>query len=286
MSNPDLGNTTPPQGGLDARPSAGINKAQWTPARRGLVAAGAAIIALTWLYVVIARPTDWENVTGSTSAIITLLGYGIGTICLLIATIPVLPARTLGLIPIAMIINSVVGEIVGSIGIPLYLDSIGTVLVAALAGPIAGMTTGALNNVVWGLLNPAALPFAAGAALIGYLSGEFIHRFNAFKNVGFVVLFGILLGLVGGMVAAPVAAFVYGGTAGVGTGAIVSLFREMGNSLLQAVTFQAFISDPLDKVIVMLIAWGVVKALPRRTVEAFAPAAGPGAAGASTAANK
>lgn len=286
MSNPDFGNTTPPQGGLDARPSAGINKAQWTPARRGLVAAGAAIIALTWLYLVIARPTDWENVTGSTSAIITLLGYGIGTICLLIATIPVLPARTLGLIPIAMIINSVVGEIVGSIGIPLYLDSIGTVLVAALAGPIAGMTTGALNNVVWGLLNPAALPFAAGAALIGYLSGEFIHRFNAFKNVGFVVLFGILLGLVGGMVAAPVAAFVYGGTAGVGTGAIVSLFREMGNSLLQAVTFQAFISDPLDKVIVMLIAWGVVKALPRRTVDTFAPAAGPGAAGASTAANK
>lgn len=280
MSNPNLGNTTPPQGGLDARPSAGINKAQWTPARRGLVAAGAAIIALTWLYLVIARPTDWENVTGSTSAIITLLGYGIGTICLLIATIPVLPARTLGLIPIAMIINSVVGEIVGSIGIPLYLDSIGTVLVAALAGPIAGMTTGALNNVVWGLLNPAALPFAAGAALIGYFSGEFIHRFNAFKNVGFVVLFGILLGLVGGMVAAPVAAFVYGGTAGVGTGAVVSLFRSMGSSLREAVTFQAFATDPVDKTIAMLVAYATVKALPKRTVEAFAPREGLGSKGA------
>lgn len=272
-----------PQGGLDAR---NVNKAEWTPARRGLVAAGAAVIAATWLYLVLARPTDWETVTGSTSGIITLVGYGLGTILLLIATVPVLPARTLGLIPIAMIINSVVGEIVGSIGIPLYLDAIGTVLVAALAGPIAGMTTGALNNVVWGLLNPAALPFAAGAALIGYLSGEFIHRFNAFKNVGLVILYGIILGLIGGAVAAPVAAFVYGGTAGVGTGALVSVFREMGNSLLEAVTFQAFISDPLDKVIVMLIAYAVVKALPRRTVDAFAPAAGPGAAGAAAAATK
>ena len=45
--------------------------------------------------------------------------------------------------------------------------NIQVLLVAALAGPVAGMATGALNNVVWGLLNPAALPFAAGAALIG-----------------------------------------------------------------------------------------------------------------------
>lgn len=257
--------------------------AEWTPARRGLVIAGAAIIAATWLYLVLVRPTDWENVTGSTQGIITLLGYGAGTALLLAATVPVLPARTLGLIPIAMIINSVVGEIVGSIGLPLYLDTIGTVLVAALAGPVAGMTTGALNNVVWGLLNPAALPFAAGAALVGYLSGEFIHRFHAFKNLGTVVLYGLLLGLVGGMVAAPVAAFVYGGTAGVGTGALVSLFREMGGSLIASVTTQAFISDPVDKILVMLIAYATVKALPKRTVDAFAPREGQGSAGATAA---
>lgn len=257
--------------------------AEWTPARRGLVIAGAAIIAATWLYLVLVRPTDWENVTGSTQGIITLLGYGAGTALLLAATVPVLPARTLGLIPIAMIINSVVGEIVGSIGLPLYLDTIGTVLVAALAGPVAGMTTGALNNVVWGLLNPAALPFAAGAALVGYLSGEFIHRFHAFKNLGTVVLYGLLLGLVGGMVAAPVAAFVYGGTAGVGTGALVSLFREMGGSLIASVTTQAFISDPVDKILVMLIAYATVRALPKRTVDAFAPREGQGSAGATAA---
>ncbi|MCP1387368.1 ECF transporter S component [Corynebacterium sp. TA-R-1] len=257
--------------------------AEWTPARRGLVIAGAAVIAATWLYLVLVRPADWENVTGSTQGIITLLGYGIGTILLLIATVPVLPARTLGLIPIAMIINSVVGEIVGSSGLPLYLDSVGTVLVAALAGPVAGMTTGALNNVVWGLLNPAALPFAAGAALIGWLSGEFIHRFHAFKNIGTVIIYGLLLGVVGGMVAAPVAAFVYGGTAGVGTGALVSLFREMGGSLIASVTTQAFISDPVDKLIVMLVAFFTVKALPKRTVDAFAPREGQGSAGATAA---
>ena len=246
-------------------------KAQWTPLRRVLVALGALIIAATWLYFVLVRPADWDQVTGSGPGITLLAGYGVGTLLLLVAIVPVLPARTLGLIPIAIIINSVIGEIVGSIGLPLYLDSVGTVLVAALAGPVAGMATGALNNVVWGLVNPAALPFAAGAALVGWLAGVFIHRFNAFRNPGTVVGFGLVLGVVGGMVAAPVAAYVYGGTAGVGTGALVSLFREMGGSLIASVTTQAFISDPVDKVLVMLIAFFTVKALPKRTVSAFAP---------------
>lgn len=246
-------------------------KAQWTPLRRVLVALGALIIAATWLYFVLVRPADWDQVTGSGPGITLLAGYGVGTLLLLVAIVPVLPARTLGLIPIAIIINSVIGEIVGSIGLPLYLDSVGTVLVAALAGPVAGMATGALNNVVWGLVNPAALPFAAGAALVGWLAGVFIHRFNAFRNPGTVVGFGLVLGVVGGMVAAPVAAYVYGGTAGVGTGALVSLFREMGGSLIASVTTQAFISDPVDKLIVLFIAYATVEALPKRTVAAFAP---------------
>ena len=43
--------------GMPMRPGA-----EWTPARRALVIAGAAVIAATWLYVVLARPTEWENV--------------------------------------------------------------------------------------------------------------------------------------------------------------------------------------------------------------------------------
>ena len=242
---------------------------QWTPARRALAALGAGVIFATWLYIVLVRPGDWENVTSSREGLVTLAGYGLGTVLLLAAALPTLPARTIGLIPIAMIINSVVGQIVGSIGLPLYLDSIGTVLVAALAGPVAGMATGALNNVVWSLFTPAALPFAAGAALVGYLAGVFIHKFGAFRNAGFAVVSGVILGIVGGMVAAPVAAFVYGGTSGVGTGAVVWLFREMGASLLQSVTFQSFVSDPLDKALVMLIVFGALKAMPKKTVRSF-----------------
>ena len=47
--------------------------------------------------------------------------------------------RTIVLIPIAIAINIVLGQTVAAaLKVPIYLDSIGTILVGVLAGPIAG----------------------------------------------------------------------------------------------------------------------------------------------------
>ena len=116
-----------------------------------LIWAGALVIAATWLFLVLTRPTDWESIGGSTEAIVTLVGYVGGAVLLIAGILPRLTARELGLIPVALVINMIVGQIVGSTGLPLYLDSVGTMLVAALAGPAAGLATGALTSVVWGV---------------------------------------------------------------------------------------------------------------------------------------
>ncbi len=88
--------------------------------------------------------------------------------------------RTIVLIPIAIAINIVLGQTVGSVlKIPIYLDSIGTILVGVLAGPIPGLVTGLLANLIWTyvlpppLQSPYAAPFAIVAAEIGFLSGIF-----------------------------------------------------------------------------------------------------------------
>ena len=236
--------------------------------QKTLAGVGALFIAATWVFVVVARPTDWSSVGASSQALITLGGYVTGAVLLLVATVPALPARLVSMIPVALVLNIVVGQIIGSVGIPLYLDSTGTVLVAALAGPWAGIATGVLSSLVWSAFNPSVLPFAATSAAVGGLAGVAIKH-GALKNVATVLLSGAVIGIVVGMLAAPVAAFVYGGTAGVGTGAVVSLLREMGHSLLQSVTLQSFMSDPLDKALVMLLVWLVLKSLPKRTLAAF-----------------
>lgn len=232
-----------------------------TPVRTISVVLGGVLIAATWSYLVLLRPTNWESVGASPEALITLVGYVGATVLILGGVLPQLPARTIAIIPVALLVNILLGQVIGSVGVPLYLDAVGTVLVAVLAGPRAGLATGALSSVVWALVNPMALPFAAASALTGWLAGT-AARYGAFRNIGLAAGAGAGVGLVSGIVAAPVAAFVYGGTAGVGTGALVSLFREMGNSLLSSVTLQSVISDPLDKAIVFALVFAVVRSLP------------------------
>jgi energy-coupling factor transport system substrate-specific component len=86
--------------------------------------------------------------------------------------------RTIVLIPIAIAINIILGQTVASVlKVPIYLDSIGTVLVAVLAGPIPGLLTGLLANLIWTYVLPAPLnspyaaPFAVVAAEIGLVAG-------------------------------------------------------------------------------------------------------------------
>lgn len=86
--------------------------------------------------------------------------------------------RTLVLMPLAIAINIVLGAAVGNaLKIPIYLDSIGTILVGALAGPIPGALTGLLSNLLWAYAVPPPLQnipagaFAIVAAVIGLLAG-------------------------------------------------------------------------------------------------------------------
>ena len=86
--------------------------------------------------------------------------------------------RTVVLMPVAIAVNIVLGAAVGNaLKIPIYLDSIGTILVGALAGPIPGALTGLLSNLLWTYVVPppfnsgVAAAFAVVAVVIGLIAG-------------------------------------------------------------------------------------------------------------------
>ena len=86
--------------------------------------------------------------------------------------------RVVVLMPVAIAINIVLGATVQQgLKLPIYLDSIGTILVGVLAGPLAGALTGILSNLIWGYLLPSPIgtttigPFAITAGVIGLLAG-------------------------------------------------------------------------------------------------------------------
>jgi hypothetical protein len=123
--------------------------------------------------------------------------------------------RTIVLIPIAIAINIVLGQAVAAaLKVPIYMDSIGTIFVGAVAGPVPGMLTGLLTNLLWTYVLPApfnsqyAAPFAIVAVEIGLFAGIF-GRLGWFRSRPATSLPALLTGFA--VVAAIVAVvFVYG----------------------------------------------------------------------------
>lgn len=172
---------------------------------------------------------------------------------------------TLVTIPVAIAINIAVGTLIYNVKVPLYLDSIGTILVGALAGSWPGALTGLLSNLVWGLsgINVAYTPFAAVGAVIGLLAGVF-SDLGWLRKLWKVIASGVITGLVASVISAPIAAYVFGGVTGAGTDAVVAFFRGIGLGILPANFAQGVSSDPLDKAISFLVVWLIVRALPQR----------------------
>lgn len=239
---------------------------------------------------------------------------------------PVVPALRLGnlsgttllLIPLGISLDIAGGELVKFLQLPLWLDSIGTILVGALLGPWVGAITGLLGRVIWMLLglNTDAVWFAPALSAAGVVAGfagrlglfqrvpprwlsaliggalafalalfmfMFLHSspndgwwptlpvagelvaqygpicwgalalglltgYFALRNVGYAGLAGLLTGVITAIVGAPSAAWLFDGEVAPIAGA--ALFGR------------GTVPDPLDKLIVFLIVYLIVRLLP------------------------
>lgn len=234
-----------------------------------LVTAGAAVIIATYVAVLTTQPATLGEDLGHTTLWV-MIGYLAGAVLIAAGTLPLIPRSIYALMPVAIALNITVGQIVGTLTpIPLYLDSLGSVIVGVLAGPAAGALTGVLSNVIWGVtVNPTVIAFTAGAAFVGAAAG-WAARLGAFRAVWWAVIAGAIAGVPSGAVGAPVAAFLFGGGLGVGTGGVVAAMQAAGLEMLHATTLQSLASDTADKAIIFLLAFLVLRTLPRRILDRY-----------------
>ena len=173
------------------------------------------------------------------------------------------------LIPVAIAINIVIGQIVVILKLPIYLDSIGTVLVAAICGPWAGALTGALSNTIWGLaIDPNALPWWPVAFFIGLVAG-FCAKGGLFKSWWKVVITGFLVALTAATVSTPIAVYIYGGITASGSSFITAYLLQTGQGVLQAVFSTNFLVEPVDKISTSLLAFAIIQGLSKRYLARF-----------------
>src|SRR4029077_17733275 len=136
---------------------------------------------MDWLTICAVGATD-PCVAPIQAAYLLALVVGIVLLAVAVRRSRDFTTATLSLMAVAIAINVTVGSLTALLRLPLYLDSVGTVLVGALAGPWAGALTGLLSNLVWSILpipggaSPTAAFFAPVAGVIGLMAGFWASR--------------------------------------------------------------------------------------------------------------
>ena len=156
--------------------------------------------------------------------------------------------------------------------LPLFLDSIGTVLAAVLGGYMPGIAVGFLTNVLNGLSDFTTSYYSSISVLIAICSAWLAGK-GAFRRVPQLFLTAIVLALVGGGLGSILTWFLYGG--GIGEGISAPIARSIHATGKFSLFLSQFIADLLidlaDKLLTVLIVALVFRLLPQHCQDQYRP---------------
>ncbi|WP_101297973.1 ECF transporter S component [Halegenticoccus soli] len=168
------------------------------------------------------------------------------------------------LIPIGIGLNAVGGFIVNLLKLPLFMDNIGTVLLAIMAGPWAAALTGALSNFVSAMLgSPQQLAFLPVPVAIGLVAGVLARR-GWFDDVKRVLVSALVIWIVATLIATPIVVVVFGGVTGAGPSLVTGVLVASGRALVESALTAQFLVEFFDKGATTFIAYFIGKAVPPR----------------------
>ena len=184
--------------------------------------------------------------------------------------------RDLVVIRLGVAVNLVIGQIVAALLLPLFLDAVGTILVAALVGwraaIIAGLTSQVLAAVLSG--NFSWLPFGIVQIVIALYAAA-AARVGIFSRFATALPAGLLLGFLAGATAAPIAYYVFGGVTAGGVTFMTTVLRAVGVPLKAAVFTSSISTDLLDKTVAFGVVCLVLRNLPGHLAGRFPALARP-----------
>lgn len=161
-------------------------------------------------------------------------------------------------------INIVLGSVAGFLSIPLvFLDTIGTIFVAAIFGPWFGALTGGLTNVIQGILtNPRNIPFALVNIAVGIVVG-LIARKNKF-GIKTAVITGIILSVVAPLIGTPIATYLYDGITGDINDIFFTWLVQSGQKIFAAAFIPRITSNFVDKILSCILVSFLIQRLPKK----------------------
>jgi energy-coupling factor transport system substrate-specific component len=167
------------------------------------------------------------------------------------------------LIPIGVAVNLVGFQINNVLRLPIFLDTIGTILVGVIAGPWVALLAGLITNLINAIFNPIYLPYALTSMAIGVAAG-LLSKYGFFKSLPKTVVSGIIITFIAVIISAPITVLVFGGASGSTSAIITATFLASGQELWAAVFSTSFITEIADKILSVLVVYFIVKRMSDR----------------------
>lgn len=174
------------------------------------------------------------------------------------------------LVPVAVGINYIGKLFAGVLKLPLWLDAIGTVLASMLAGPVIGGLSGLINNIIYGLtMDPISFVYALTSVFIGLVAGIMAYK-GWISSWGKAVVIGLAVGLTAVVISTPLNVAFWGGQTGNVWGDIVFGYVLQGTQSVWLASFlDELVVDLPDKLITVLVAYGIYRVLPDSLINMY-----------------
>ena len=168
------------------------------------------------------------------------------------------------LVAMAVCTNLVGGQIALLLRLPIYLDSIGTILIGALLGPFYGMLPNLLSGVIMGMtVDIYSLYFAPVGMITGFLSGLVFQ--NGFCKKNFCrrgLLAALFVTVPGTIVSSVICAVLVGGITSSGSTILVQLLAKTPLGMTASVFAVQILTDYLDRAISLFAVVSLLAVLP------------------------
>ena len=172
-------------------------------------------------------------------------------------------AKKLSIIALAIALNVVGGQIALLLHLPVYLDSIGTILIAVIYGPFYGILPPLLYGMVMGFtLDIYSLYFMPVGIILSLTTGIVSRALNLQGRL--IVPGALIITIPGTITSALITALLFGGITSSGSTVIVQILNKAGMGLTASVFVVQILTDYLDRLISLALVAALLRAIPAR----------------------
>lgn len=148
--------------------------------------------------------------------------------------------------------------------LPVFMDTVGTVLSGAMVPPIYSILVGIVSNLIGGVVTHPSIPFYIGTQVVVSLMSIFGYRRGWFDTLPAAVGLGLAIGIVTAIVSAPITVLVFGGVTEPGATALNAVLLAAGHDLWTSVLSGSLVVSSVDKVIAAVSVWALLRRMPER----------------------